>query len=283
MRITRCISRESLWAFRFIIIESEEYCWLVLYKINERPSSKVWSFKKLLGKDASGAEDMIDMIIALAESSANMGTLSENLMKTLWYDNWEYWGGGIPEPLILFYGSGEFDRQCEIFNEVYPYVGPPEIRNRVSPATPGKPVLSESDILNWIDETNQAPDETNTITATYVVNQDCIMLIADRHSEHLACAGGEPVLSAGEITFEINCRKSEVVYVSNQSTGYCPKPSSWKAVREALDKADIKSPSFFTATFEFRKCMNCDTVSIIKENHFCCSVCDSQLPYEWNF
>lgn len=283
MRITRCISREGLWAFKFVIIESEEYYWLVLYRINEYPSSKVWSFKKSGGENVPETDDLIDMIIALAESSESTDSLSKSLMNTLWYDNWEYWGSGIPEPLILFYGSAEFDRQCRTFEDVYPYIGPPEIRNRVSPDTSGMPVLSESDVLNWINETNQVTDEADTVTATYVVNQDCTMLITDRHSEHVACASGEPVLSAGEITFEINCRKAEIVCVSNQSTGYCPKPSSWKAVREALNRADIKSPSFFTAAFEFRRCVNCDTVNIVKEDYFCCSVCDSQLPYEWNF
>jgi len=282
MRITRCISREGLRAFKFVITESEEYHWLVLHRINECPSFKVWSFKKSVG-NAPEADDMIDMIIALAEPSENTDSLSKSLMNTIGYNNWEYWGSGIPEPLVIFYGSGEFDRQCQIFKNMYPYVGPSEIRNGISSDALGKSVLSENDILNWINETNQAADVTNTVTATYVVNQDCTLLIADRHSEHVACAGGEPVLSAGEIGFETVCQKTGVVYVSNQSTGYCPKPSSWRAVREALNKANIKSPSFFTAAFEFRRCVNCDTVNIIKEDYFCCSVCDSQLPYKWNF
>ncbi len=79
MRITRCINREYLWAFKFIIVESEECYWLILCKINECSYSKVWSFKKLAGENSPKADDLIDIIIALAEPSGNMDNLIPRL------------------------------------------------------------------------------------------------------------------------------------------------------------------------------------------------------------
>jgi hypothetical protein len=283
MKITRCITHKGRWELEFSVIDSEDCFWLILYEINKSHSFKAWSLKKTAADKLPNEDALVQRIIELAELSENMANLLENLMKTMDCNNWEYWGSGMPDPLSNFYGSGEFNRQCKFFENDYSYVGPPEIRDSISLDTPGKPILSESDVLIWIEETDQILDESNSVTSTYVINKSGTLLIADRHSEHVACAGGEPVLSAGEITFEIIDQKVEIVYVSNQSTGYCPEPSSWKAVREALYEANIKPPSSFTAEFEFRKCTSCDTINIIKDEHFYCSVCDSQLPKTWNF
>ena len=57
-----------------------------------------------------------------------------------------------------------------------------------------------------------------------------IARLADRHSEHVACAGGGPVLSAGEMFFLLEDSRAAVVEVSNQSTGYWPETSSLTAV-----------------------------------------------------
>ena len=51
---------------------------------------------------------------------------------------------------------------------------------------------------------------------------------------HVACAAGGPVLSAGEITFDDDMTVAEI---TNQSTGFCPEPESWPAVSDALDRA----------------------------------------------
>jgi hypothetical protein len=42
------------------------------------------------------------------------------------------------------------------------------------------------------------------------------------------------VLSAGEITFSRKGKSLVVSDVTNQSTGYCPEPKSWKAVKASL-------------------------------------------------
>jgi hypothetical protein len=72
--------------------------------------------------------------------------------------------------------------------------------------------------------------------ATFVIDLNGDLLVADRRSEHVACAGGGPVLSAGEMFFLVEEDRVEVTDVSNQSTGYCPEPSSWPGVAAALDR-----------------------------------------------
>ncbi|MGD1839969.1 MAG: hypothetical protein ACFB0B_03610 [Thermonemataceae bacterium] len=108
------------------------------------------------------------------------------------------------------------------------------------------------------------------------------MVISDRHAEHVVCAGGQNVLSAGEMTFNFDLEDIYVGEVSNQSTGYCPKTESWKAVEIALDKIKIAHPDFFTSAFEFRYCENCQTKNLIKEEVYECSVCCADLSLDWN-
>lgn len=147
---------------------------------------------------------------------------------------------------------------------------------------PGKVVYSQKDILDWVADTEQFIDETGAVTATFVINIHNSLLISDRHDEHVACAGGENVLSAGEITFIINEKDVEVAEITNQSTGYCPEPASWGAVKEALSKIDIISPSSFTSEFIFRKCIKCSSINIVKEDYFYCAVCNGELPKDYN-
>ena len=107
---------------------------------------------------------------------------------------------------------------------------------------------------------------------------------AGRHSEHIACACDAPVRSAGEMTFALDRRRSsvEAVYVTNQSTGYCPEPGSWPAVAAALDAAGIARPGGFNAEMVFRRCQTCDSINIVKDGWFECAVCGAGLPAEWN-
>jgi hypothetical protein len=77
---------------------------------------------------------------------------------------------------------------------------------------------------------------------TFVVDEQGSLLVADRRSEHVACSGGRPVLSAGEMFFSVSDVGIEVVGVSNQSTGFCPEPESWPAIAAALDRIDIPQP-----------------------------------------
>jgi len=64
------------------------------------------------------------------------------------------------------------------------------------------------------------------LIVTFVIDQSGTLLVADRQSEHVACAGRQPVLSAGEMTFLVSGKVVEMAEVSNQSTGYCPEPES---------------------------------------------------------
>ncbi len=197
MKIIRCIKHKGQWELEFSVIDSEDYFWLILYNINGSQSFKAWSYKKSSAEKPPDEDGLISRIVEFAEPCKNMADLSENFMNTMGYNNWEYWGSGVPDPLSIFHGSGEFYRQCQILENIYPYVGPPEIRDSISLDTAGKPILAESDILNWIEATNQVTDESNSIISTYVINKNGTLLIADRHSEHVACAGGASSFSGG--------------------------------------------------------------------------------------
>jgi hypothetical protein len=170
-----------------------------------------------------------------------------------------------------------------MMDTLYYYVGPREITDNTSLEASAKNISSINDILQWVKETNQDLDDMNQVTASFIIDQNGDLLISDRHSEHVACAGGAPVLSAGEISFQVSDNDVDVIHVTNQSTGYCPEPKSWKTVQKVLDKVGLKHPPSFTTAFEFRKCPNCETINIIKDEFYYCAVCDGELPAEWNF
>jgi len=56
--------------------------------------------------------------------------------------------------------------------------------------------------------------------STYIVSENGRLRIGDRHTEHVACSGRKPVLAAGEMAFEVEKGKVEVIEVSNLSTGF---------------------------------------------------------------
>ncbi len=146
---------------------------------------------------------------------------------------------------------------------VYDYVGPAELFDRAVPGRVGEPVGSPADVEGLDDEPR-----------TYVVDLDGVLRIAPRRSEHVSCAGGRPVLAAGEIAFG----DGRVAEVTNQSTGYCPGPESWPAVAGALDRAGIGRPDGFTHVFVFRRCPSCAELNVVKDGHFVCVFCDADLP-----
>ena len=170
-------------------------------------------------------------------------------------------------------------------SRLYRYVGPPEIAAAVSNCTARVRVLCADDVRQWYRSASPSVsprgDAMDSTTATFIVDENGDLWIADRRSEHVACARGRPVLSAGEMTLEIGREDVEVSYVTNQSTGYCPEPKSWKAVASALDNAGIERPSDFTAGCEFRRC-GCGQINIVKNGVYECGVCESELPSEWN-
>lgn len=162
----------------------------------------------------------------------------------------------------------------------YSYVGPPEIRDAVASAPPGVPIRIRAELLAWLAANSSDAGRDGSITATFVVDCDGILRIADRRSEHVACAAGGPVLSAGEITFTAD---GDVDAVSNQSTGFCPEPESWVHVAAALDRTPVAHPDQFTTSVVFRLCPECNDRNIVKDGWFVCDVCGADLPAIWNF
>src|SRR4051812_23653290 len=105
---------------------------------------------------------------------------------------------------------------------LYHYVGPADIKARVAGRPPGTPIQSAADLLAWVRHTGQRPGPDGLVAAPFVIDASAELLVADRRSEHVACAGGQPVLSAGEMFLAVEGDGVEVSEVSNQSTGFCP-------------------------------------------------------------
>lgn len=165
---------------------------------------------------------------------------------------------------------------------IYPYVGPLHVLKDVQDQPAGTPLHSTPCLLEWLREHHLEPDINQHITVTFVVTPDHQFLIADRHSEHVACAAGGPVLAAGEATFELS-PEVKIVDISNQSTGFCPESSCWPDVQLALEQSDIPHPGKFTRSFVFRRCTHCGQRNLVKDQWFQCAVCDHELPLQWNF
>jgi hypothetical protein len=165
---------------------------------------------------------------------------------------------------------------------LYRYVGPKKIAERASSAPAGIRVESPEDIRRWIRQTGQDVDAAGNVVATFIIDEAGWLRIADRRSEHVACAGARPVRSAGEMTFAVRRSGVSVSWVTNQSTGYCPEPDSWPAVEAALARAGIPAPHGFSQAFEFRRCPRCGSINIVKDGVFECGACLAPLPEEWN-
>ncbi|MFC1434675.1 hypothetical protein ACEZDB_28945 [Streptacidiphilus sp. N1-3] len=78
----------------------------------------------------------------------------------------------------------------------YPYIGPPELRALIRPSGEGFRLRSAQDLEQWAA---QAAAEELAEPFTFTVGLDGVLRLAPRRSEHVLCAGGEPVLSAGEL------------------------------------------------------------------------------------
>ncbi|MFI6518003.1 hypothetical protein ACIBF1_20775 [Spirillospora sp. NPDC050679] len=161
----------------------------------------------------------------------------------------------------------------------YPYVGPHDVLARVRPGHLGQAIASAEDLAAWMAMHSRNEQQE---PFTFVIDLTGVMRLAPRRSEHAACAGGAPVLSAGEITFTRDDRRWTVGEVSNQSTGYCPDLPSWTAVEDALDRAGIEHPGRYTHPIVFRRCPRCRETNIVKDGHFACALCGTALPATWN-
>lgn len=144
-------------------------------------------------------------------------------------------------------------------------------------------IESKVDIIEWLRKIGQITSKNKQITVTFIVDKSGKIWIADRNSEHVLCAKGEDILSAGEITFSLINNKITVSDITNQSTGYCPEPDSWPEVANALKNVGLEHPDFFTSTFCFRFCYKCKSINIIKDEWFFCAVCNQPLSKSWNF
>ncbi|WP_446038437.1 hypothetical protein [Streptomyces sp. SID1121] len=168
---------------------------------------------------------------------------------------------------------------------VYEYVGPVAIRAAsVRPGGEGAEIRSPRDFASWVAA--RAGELAEPFT--FVVDEAGVLRLAPRRSEHVACAGGGAVLSAGEMAFARENDRWVVGEVSNQSTGYCPDGSSWPSVAAALEGAGLEHPPGFTHEVVFRRCLGggadpqCREVNMVKEGDFFCVFCGGELPAEWN-
>ncbi|MEV0405482.1 hypothetical protein [Actinoallomurus sp. NPDC050550] len=161
----------------------------------------------------------------------------------------------------------------------YRYVGPSDLLATVRPGGEGRAIRSPDDLTAW--STGRGDAELDE-PFTYVVDLSGTLRLAPRRSEHVACAGGAPVLGAGEVAFRRERGRWVVDEISNQSTGYCPDVTSWPAVRDALDHAGIAYPGGFTHPVIFRRCPTCHERNIVRDDDFHCALCDTELPATWN-
>jgi hypothetical protein len=137
---------------------------------------------------------------------------------------------------------------------------------------------SVEELANWVR--NQYG--TGDVTLTYIVTRDGHLRVSDRHTEHVACARGEAVLAAGELELQVDKSAIAILGITNQSTGYCPEPSCFSAVAQALVLIDLRASAGFTHEFIFRRCPTCHGITIVKEDDFECA-CGESLPRSWNF
>jgi hypothetical protein len=166
---------------------------------------------------------------------------------------------------------------------IYRYVGSVEIAQAVVGIPPGFLIHNHSDVATWFNTTNQKIGRDGLVVATFIITLEGKLCIADRHSEHVVCAAGNPILSAGELTLELSNQTFSVSSVTNQSTGYCPEPESWQVVAIALKNTGLNIPNGFNPVFQFRRCPNCNAINVIKENILECAICEAELPEFWNF
>lgn len=159
----------------------------------------------------------------------------------------------------------------------YQYVGPAELAaqahaaiERLQPKCPG-------DIRKWLLSRGRS-----TLEVTYIVDITGALWLSDRRTEHVACASGGPVLGAGELALTLEDGEVAVSAVTNQSTGYCPEPGCWLAVRAAITRVGLRAPTAFTHAFDFRRCEACGTINLVKEEYYECGNCGAELPSVWN-
>ncbi len=120
----------------------------------------------------------------------------------------------------------------------YPYVGPARIRAAAQGSSGGALIAGARDLAQWL----AANPDARVEGATFVVDAVGALRLAPRRSEHVACAAGAAVLTAGELTFGPG---ATIASATNLSTGYCPKPESFAALEHALQRAGRGADAMF--------------------------------------
>ena len=165
-------------------------------------------------------------------------------------------------------------------NRRYHYVGPDTLREAARQQPAGIVIHTRDDLAAWLQTSPTERTVDGEWVTTFVIDLQQQLRLAPRRSEHVACAAGGPVLSAGEMTFASDVC---VTAVSNESTGFCPEAGSWSVVQAALEAIHVSHPGRFTTEIIFRQCTHCDQITIVKDHWFVCAVCDADLSATWNF
>lgn len=152
----------------------------------------------------------------------------------------------------------------------YEYVGPKDLLELGD--VPFQILTSDNDVKAWIATEGHGP-------FTFVVDPTGFLRVAARGVEHVQVAQRNPVLAAGEVTFD----DGPAALFTNQSTGFCPEPSCFDAVRAASQRVGLQTSETFERGFIFRRCVECEATNIVKEEWFVCAECDTDLPLEWNY
>ncbi|AVV46255.1 hypothetical protein C6376_37820 [Streptomyces sp. P3] len=159
-------------------------------------------------------------------------------------------------------------------------MGPPELRRTVVDGAGGRVIRSAADLEGEPERDGGTAADDGGKPFTHVAGRDGLLRLAPRRSEHVACAEGQDVLGAGEISFRRTPGGPQVHEVSNQSTGYRPDPDSWPTVAAALDRAGIARPDGFTHALVFRRCEGRGEHNVVREA--VCVFRDDDLPPDWN-
>jgi hypothetical protein len=143
-------------------------------------------------------------------------------------------------------------------------------------------MTSVQDLLEFYRGHRHDRDAEGHVPATFILDTDVRLWLAARRSEHVVCARGMPVLTAGEMFIHRDGGEVRVVRVSNQSTGYCPPVDTWDILADVLKRLGIGCPEGFEPACEFRRCVACRGIQIVKDSVYECTVCGAALPVDWN-
>lgn len=199
----------------------------------------------------------------------------------------DYWSGARGDTLTFALTARARALSEELRREdpgwrSYSYVGPQDIADATRHVPPGDRLDTPDALRQWLHAHHGDFRRDGTLVLTFTVDRAGLLRVADRHSEHVACAGGGPVQAAGELTFTQVGASVEVEAVTNQSTGYCPPAASWPAVARALGAIGLAAPAAYTTAFDFRRCNGCSQIHVLKDGDLVCGVCGAVLPEAWN-